>query len=51
MTFTPKISKKQVAEWASRFGDWLKKHDGRKAPHLVYGGPCGMTIWPLVETA
>ncbi|MCP4694924.1 MAG: NACHT domain-containing protein, partial [Desulfobacterales bacterium] len=51
MTFTPGIWKKQVAERASRFGDWLKKRDGREAPHLVYGGLCGMTIWPLVEAA
>ncbi len=51
MTFTPEIWKKQVSERLSRFGDWLKKRGGRKAPHLVYGGLCGMTLWPLVEAA
>ncbi len=51
MTFTPEIWKKQVSERLGRFGDWLKKKGEREAPHLVYGGLCGMTLWPLVEAA
>ncbi len=51
MTFTPEIWKKQVAERASHFGDWMKKRGGREAPRLLYGGLYGMSIWPLVEAA
>ncbi|MCP4689878.1 MAG: hypothetical protein GY859_17640, partial [Desulfobacterales bacterium] len=51
MTFTQEIWKKQVSDRASRFDDWLKKHDGREFPNLIYGGLCGMTILPLVEAA
>ncbi|MCP4693558.1 MAG: hypothetical protein GY859_36320, partial [Desulfobacterales bacterium] len=51
MTFTPEIWKKQVSDRAGRFGDWLKKRGGREFPNLIYGGLCGMTIWPLVEAA
>ncbi|MCP4687702.1 MAG: hypothetical protein GY859_06610, partial [Desulfobacterales bacterium] len=49
--FTPEIWKKRVSERLGHFSDWLKNRAEREAPHLVYGGLCGMTLWPLVEAA
>ncbi len=51
MTFTPEIWKERVSERLDRIGDVLKKRGWKEAPHLVYGGLRGMTLWPLVEAA
>ncbi len=51
MTFTPEIWKNQVSERLGNFGDWLKKRGEREVPNLIYGGLCGMTLWPLVLAA
>ena len=51
MTFTLDTWKEKAAQRLRHVGDWLQRKRTEDAPLLLYGGLCGMSLWPLVQAA
>jgi hypothetical protein len=49
MPFEIAVWKDQATERLHNMGGWLKRRADQDLPYLVYGGLCGMALWPLVE--
>jgi hypothetical protein len=51
MSFTLQTWQDQANLQFHKVGEWVERAKHEAAPYLLYGGLCGLSLWPLVEAA
>jgi hypothetical protein len=51
MSFTLQTWQNQANTQFGKIGAWVERAKREAAPYLLYGGLCGLSLWPLVEAA